>query len=193
MVAKGEYCQFLNSGDWLWKNDVTARMLADIPPTSIIYGNKIREYNGKIKIEKSFQGRQITLLDLYKSTIFHATTYIKRTLFKKYGLYDESLKIVSDWKFFLITVGLHSESISYKNIDIAWFEPNGISTDEIMVKKEREHVLKNTLPPTIRFDYENLAVNSSIINRFKKNKLAWFIVWNIYRVINRMDKYLRRA
>lgn len=188
--AKSEYCQFLNSGDYLLTPDVTERMLQEMPQCSILYGNKIREINGKRIIEKSYSGRQITLLDLYRSTIFHATAYIKRSLFDKYGLYDESLKIVSDWKFYLITVGLHNEKVVYRDIDMVWFDTRGISsTHKDLDKQERTQVLIETLPETIRSDYQAFATDGLIIKRLKENKLIWFFILNLYRVLFRLDRF----
>ena len=36
-------------------------------------------------------------------------------------MYDEKLRIVSDWKFYLIVIGLHNEPVKYINIDITSF------------------------------------------------------------------------
>ncbi len=189
--AKGEYCQFLNSGDYLAAPDVTERMLDQIPNCSILYGNKIREINGKITIEKSYAGRQVTLLDMYLSTFFHAPAYIKKSLFDTYGLYDESLKIVSDWKFYLIAIGLNNESTFYRDIDLVWFDTHGISsTHKELDRRERKYVLEQTLPRSILSDYEEFAREGQILRRLKKNKPAWFIVINLYRILFRIDKYL---
>lgn len=189
--ANGEYCQFLNSGDYLLQPDVTRKMLQGLPECSIVYANKIREYNGKNLVERSYQGRQITLLDLYRSTIFHASTYIRRSLFDKYGLYDESLKIVSDWKFFLITVGLNNETVAYRDIDLVWFDSNGISsTNKELDKKERAEVLLQVLPKSILSDYQTFAVDTIIIKRLRSSKLIWCLVLNLYRVLFRVDKII---
>lgn len=191
--AQGDFCQFLNSGDWLWKEDVTEKVLADLPDCSIVYGNKIREYNGKPKIEKSYEGKPITLLDLYQSTLFHACAYIKRSLFGKYGLYDESLKIVADWKFYLITVGLHNEKVIYRDINMVWFDTNGISsTNKALDAQERQKVLRQSLPESIRLDYEEFAGDGQIVNRLKQNKLTWFITLTMYRVLFRIDKIVKK-
>lgn len=193
VVAKGEYCQFLNSGDWLWQSDVTKNMLLDLPNSSIIYGNKIREYNGKNRVEKSYQGRQLTLLDMYQSTLFHSCAYIKRSLFEKYGLYDETLKIVSDWKLYLIAVGLHNESVYYRDIDMVWFDSNGISsTQKTLDQQERKQVLKAVLPDSIRLDYEKFSTDSQIVSRLKKSKTAWFVIFNLYRFLFGIDKILNK-
>ena len=194
LLARGDYCQFLNSGDYLLSPDVIERMLLEFPDDcSILYGNKIREINGKRVTQKSYAGRQITLLDLYRSTIFHAPAYIKRTLFDKYGLYDEKLQIVSDWKFYLIAVGLHNESVAYRDIDVVWFDTNGISTvNQVLDQQERVAVLQQVLPKTILADYEKLATDSVIINRLKQNQVVWFSIINLYRILFWFDKLLTR-
>lgn len=188
-IAKGQYCQFLNSGDWLWKDDVTDRMLLSLPDAAIVYGNKIRAYKGRQKVEKSYQGRRLTLLDMYQSTLFHSCAYIRRSLFDKYGLYDENLKIVSDWKFYLIAIGLHNESVAYQDIDMVWFDSNGISsTHKSLDQQERKQVLQAILPDSIRYDYEKFSTDSQIIRRFKETKIIWFFILNLYRILFRTDK-----
>jgi glycosyltransferase involved in cell wall biosynthesis len=191
LLAKGEYCHFLNSGDYLVGKDVTERMLHQMPDCSILYGNKIREINGKLVTQKSYAGRPITLLDMYRSTIFHASAYIKRSLFDQYGLYDESLKMVSDWKFYLITVGLHNEKVVYRDIDVVWFDTQGISSiDRALDQKERTQVLQQVLPKSILLDYQEFSLDGVILKRLKQNKLIWFIILNLYRVLFNLDKLL---
>jgi glycosyltransferase involved in cell wall biosynthesis len=189
--AKGEYCQFLNSGDYLLAPDVTERMLTDRPDCSFLYGNKVRVHRGREVVDKSYAGRPITLMDMYRGTFYHATTYIRRSLFDTYGFYDESFRIVSDWKFFLVTIGLHNESVSYRDIDVVWFDSHGISsTNHELDRQERKIVMAEVLPPTILADYQAFALEGLIAKRLKKNPLVWFFVLNCYRVLFRIDNYL---
>lgn len=191
LQAKGEYCQFLNSGDYLINQQVTGLMLADLPVNcSILYGNKVRQYNGIDRVEKSYAGRHITLFDMYVSTLFHAPAYIKRSLFDQYGLYDETLKIVSDWKFYLITVGLHNEPVMYRDIDVVWFNNQGVSsTNKALDKQERNQVLTSVLPKSILADYEEFANELVIVRRIKKVPGLWFVLMNLYRLVIRLDRY----
>ena len=125
-------------------------------------------------MERYFEGpvrpiSDVTLLFFYQGTLNHSSAYIKRSLFDKYGLYDESLKVVSDWKFYLITVGLNDEPIAHKDIDVVLFDMKGISnTNPKIDKEERKRVLKNLLPNTILNDYENFGTDSRMIKRLKK-------------------------
>ncbi len=45
----------------------------------------------------------------------HQSTFIRKSLFEKYGYYDESLKIVSDWKFLILA--LLKYNATYKHVD----------------------------------------------------------------------------
>jgi glycosyltransferase involved in cell wall biosynthesis len=154
-MAQGEYCQFLNSGDWLAAPDVIEKMLSSIPVCSIFYGNMLKQMpKGKILRDRCGQGN-ITMLSLYRGSLNHSPAFIKRSLFEKYGLYDESLKIVSDWKWYLITIVLNNKSIKILDLDVTFFDMNGISTiNSNLREQERRKVLKEILPQRILIDYD---------------------------------------
>ena len=104
-MATGEYIQILNSGDSLVSPDVTDKMYAALEKEghpSILYGNMLKDFpDGHVHRDKGFAGEDITLLGMYIGTLNHSPAYIRRSLFDKYGPYDESLKIDSDWKWYL--------------------------------------------------------------------------------------------
>ena len=84
-------------------------------------------------------------------TLPHQSCFIKRNLFAIVGFYDESLKIVADWKFFVLA--LLYRDCSYKFIDVlvANQEPGGVS-DEGHDIEERQIVSKTFFPFAIRED-----------------------------------------
>lgn len=189
LQAKGEYCQFINSGDYLVSDDITERMLTDMPDCNILYCDMRKELNGeRVKVIPEKNITKITLLDLFIGTINHSSTYIKRSLFEKYGLYDESLKIVADWKFFLVTVGLNDESIVLRKDVVTVFDISGISnTHRQLDLEERRKVLKDLLPQTILLDYEKFAKDTRLIKRLKRNNIIWFIIKICYRLLLKYD------
>jgi len=86
--------------------DVTQRMLSDSSESSIIIGNMLKLLpGGKVYRDKGSANQPPTMLTFYQGTLNHSSSYIRRDLFNKYGMYDESLRIVSDWKFYLIQWG----------------------------------------------------------------------------------------
>ena len=165
-MAKGEYVQFLNSGDILAAKDVTEKMLFELKVESeklndntnsipVLYGNMMKQTPKRLLRDKGFAGRQPTMLDFYTGTLNHSPAYIKRSLFDTYGLYDETLKIVSDWKWYLNVIALNGVITDYKDIDVTVFDMNGISTVNASLNKaERVQVLSEILPMSVLKDYE---------------------------------------
>jgi glycosyltransferase involved in cell wall biosynthesis len=196
-MAKGEYLQFLNSGDTLAAPDVTAKMLKELEnkdKIAILYGNMLKQIPKGILRDKGFAGRKPTLLDFYTGTLNHSPTYIKRSLFEKYGLYDEQLKIVSDWKWYLQTIIFGGEQIAYADIDVTLFDMNGISSvNRDLEKAERKQVLTSLLPPPILADYENHAFSIEQMQRIKRYGLANELVWWLERGLFKWEKYKKNG
>lgn len=142
-VARGEYCLFLNSADTLYDSSVLQKVFADNPQESILYGHLLMGNEVSIAEEK------ITLKNFLGHTIGHQSSFIKRTLLLS-NPYDESLRIVSDWKFFFQEIVLHNVSCRRLNLLIAKFDLNGISTThQILLEKEREKVLNEFFSPVV--------------------------------------------
>jgi len=202
-LAKGEYIQFLNSGDILASNDVIEKMLQGIENKEqraknkegvlILYGNMLKPLPKGIYIYIGFAGRQPTMLDFYTGTLNHSSAYIKRSLFDTYGLYDESLKIVSDWKWFLQVIVLHGVNPDYKDIDVTVFDMNGISTvNSSLDKEERLQVLSGILPRSVLKDYERWSFPIEQMMRINRYWIINKIFWLTERIIFKCEKYLRR-
>jgi glycosyltransferase involved in cell wall biosynthesis len=187
LAAQGEYCQFLNSGDYLCNDKVIENLLTELRGESILSGNLIKDLDKK-KI-KDYANYNNSLYHFYNGTINHASSLIKRNLFEKYGLYDESLKIVSDWKFFLKAVGLGNESLKCINIDVVLFDMTGISsTNSKLDKEERRQVLAELLPQNLLDDFDKFGRDILMMNRIRRHKLAYKIVWFIERILFKIEK-----
>jgi glycosyltransferase involved in cell wall biosynthesis len=190
--AKGEYCQFLNSGDCLVNTTVVEKMLSKLPDAPIVIGNMLKELpNGKIHQDKGSAVKgSISMLTFYRGTLNHSPAFIKRSLFDTYGLYDESLKIVADWKWFLIAVGLNNEAVSYRDIDVVLFDMNGISTiNKDLDKQERRQVLEELLPTTILADYDKYGVFMTQIDRMNNYAIASKLFWFMDRFLFKIERY----
>ena len=192
-LAAGEFVQFLNSGDCLASNDVTERMLeelkkADYP--SILYGNMLKDMpDGKVLRDRCFAGQEISFLGFYTGTLNHSPAYIRKNLFEKYGLYDESLRIVSDWKWYLQAIILGEEKPVYTDIDVTLFDMHGISeTNKDLDKAERKKVLKELIPPTILSDYDRWSFSIEQMKRLKRHPWAYKLVWFLERCLFKVEK-----
>lgn len=191
--AKGKYCLFLNSGDWLVDKDVLEKVFSLEFNEAIIYGNVLKVNNSTKDFirEKSFGRSELSLLDIYYNTLPHQSVFIKRELFDKYGLYDEDFKIVSDWMFFLKTIGVEGESVKYLDMDISYYDTNGFSSQNNNLRFEEKIIgRKKIIPKQLYPDYiflDHLNKNKYKVDFYDKLneiKLLMFFV----KVANRILK-----
>ena len=191
-MATGEYIQILNSGDCLAAPDVVEKMLDALESTGnphILYGNMIKKDYLTGKTTGKSGDVEYSLRQYYCSTMNHDCCYIRRDLFDTYGLYDENLKIVSDWKWFLQTIGLGNVKPFYVNIDVTVFDASGISESNLDLRnKERRQVLEDILPPAVLADYDSNAFAVNQYHRLKKYHL-WPIVYVVERVLFKLNKW----
>ena len=192
-MASGDYLQFLNSGDCLVSDDVTKRMLdvmnANERP-SILYGNMLKDMpDGKALRDRCFAGKDISFRGFYTGSLNHSASYIRKSLFDKYGLYDESLKIVSDWKWFLQAIILGEEKPVYVDMDVTLFDMNGISEkNKALDKAERRRILNELIPSTILADYDRWSLPISRMRRLERHPWAIRIVVLLERGLFKMEK-----
>ena len=192
-MASGEYFQILNSADCLASEDVIERMLSALENSSypsILYGNMIKCFpDGRKLLDRSFAGRDITMLGMYMGTLNHDPAYIRRDMFEKYGYYDENLKIVSDWKWYMQAIVLGGEKPKYANIDVTFFDMTGISETNLdLCKEERKKELDRMFPEAILADYERFAFPMEQFQRLKRHPWAYKMVWFVERCLFKMEK-----
>lgn len=196
-MASGDYIQILNSADCLAAPDVTEKMLGEIEKAgypSILYGNMIKCFpNSRRMVDKCFAGQEITMLGMFTGTLNHDPTYIRRALFDKYGYYDESLKVVSDWKWYMQAIILGGEKPQYADIDVTMFDMTGISeTNKDLDKAERKQVLEQMFPRTILADYEKFAFPIDQMRRLQRHPWAYKMVWFLERCLFKLEKAKRK-
>lgn len=188
--ATGDYIQILNSGDILAASDVTERMIVSMTDgADILYGNMVKYDYVSDKILGKSGVVEYSLRNYYSSTMNHDCCYIRRDLFDIYGLYDENLKIVSDWKWFLRAIGLGNVKPKYVDIDVTIFDASGVSETNLELRnKERRQVLEEVLPPAILADYDKYAFPMEQYNRMKKYHL-WPIAYFMERVLFKLNNW----
>lgn len=198
-MASGDYCQFLNSGDCLLNEYVIEKMvqaLVDInshrnEPIGVMYGNMKKVLpSGKILHDACGGGtREVTYDMFYHGCLNHSPAYIRRELFDKYGLYDETLKICSDWKFYMQSLILGGESVQYVDIDVTLFDMTGISErNKKLLNEERDRLNKELIPPGVLRDYELYHFPMEQYRRMKHYHL-WSIVYFVERVLFKLEKW----
>ena len=206
-MAKGDYIQFLNSSDTLVADDVTEKMINELqnqePRTrskelkenseelgvGILYGNMLKKVCGKVICDKGFSGRQPTFLDFYTGTLNHSPVYIKRSLFNDFGLYDETLKYVSDWKWYVQVILFGAVKPHYVDVDVVDFDMSGVSTtnwEKTLQEKRKE--MEKLFPGVILKDYDDWAFGIEQLQRLKRHAWAYRSVYLLERMLFQMEK-----
>lgn len=188
--ATGDYCQFLNSGDTLAYPDVTEQMMAAMEDgIDILYGNMLKIGDKARYVDRSSANYNVTLNMFYRGCLNHSPAYIKRSLFDEYGYYDETLKICSDWKFYMQSIVLGKATTKHVDIVVTHFDMNGISeTRKDILNEERNRLLKEMIPQGILKDYDRYHFPMSQYDRLKKHHL-WGLVYFIERVLFKLEKW----
>ena len=195
-MAQGEYVMILNSGDYLASPQVVQQMgqaLKANGQPDILYGNMIKIWpNGKTHRDRQL-GEQFTLFDFYKGTLNPDGTYIRRRLFEQYGLFDEGLKICSDWAWFLKAVGMGGTKPVHVDIDTLYFDMTGVSESgersRQTIHDERQQVLRQTLPAPVLADYDRYCNDILIMRRLRRHPWAFKLVRFVERCLFKFEKW----
>ena len=126
--ATGDYIIFLNSGDWFSHPDSLTKLIANSQGEDLVYGNLVIQEANTTRIKK--YPEKLNFRYFYFESLPHPACLIAKPLFDRYGLYDTSLKIVADWKFFLLVVTKHKCTYLYVDKVIANFNLEGISSQK---------------------------------------------------------------
>lgn len=182
-MASGTFLLFMNSGDWMHDGDVLKNVACHMNDgNDIVIGRTV-------VVDESGRGRETEMLDvstytlfnLYMSAIPHQAAFIRRSLFD-HNLYDESLSISSDWKFFIESIVFRGAVVESIPDLISFFDGSGISSTNVdLAWKEREEILKTLVPPAISKDYLAVAPHYYEVVRVKW-LLAHPLFYRVYRL-----------
>lgn len=181
-LATGEYLLFLNAGDAFEDAEVIDNIIKMKLDRDIVYGDVRLVGRGDGKRVQTFPDF-IERSYWIRHTICHNATFVKKSLFHEFGLYDETLRIVADWKKWLELFLLRKCSYKHISLTVTRFDENGISTDpkrRWLLMKEREIILK---------DYFSLKEIKQEENRVKYNNF-WERLFSVKNDWNKRTKVL---
>ncbi len=189
--ATGEYLLFLNSGDHFFSNSVLQENNDKIANYDLIYFNivYVRE-NDSFTVSYP---KQLSFSFFFLGTLCHQSTFIKKTLFDELGSYDENLKLVSDWKFFIVALFKFNCTYFKVNAILSNYYMDGISSDlgnKELLYNEREQVLNAdfrgfvvTIKDFLISDFKTLdddlkelrQLRKIVYNLRKSKKINWLV------------------
>jgi len=158
--AKGNYCLFLNSGDWLYSLDSLSKafdIIKNSEEADVYYSDCMLSNNVIQKKHKEFSIDNFYLLD----AICHQCSFIKRSLFYDHEFYDEKNRTSSDAIFFLKEYFLYRSKFIYINTIISVYILGGISATYKKARQEFDEQIKNVIGVS---EFNKLV---------KRNKSVW--------------------
>ncbi len=188
--ATGEYCLFLNSGDYLVDVKVLNKVFLKNYLEDILYGNIII-IKGGINLGEKTLPSILTLDFLFNHNIWHPSSLIKRQVFNVVGIYNENYKIASDYDFFFHAIAIEKVTTIYLSFPITVYDMDGISSNPEnlnLIEKERATIHAAYLKQSeIEFLFNLKKFKNRAISKWMVNKPKWtmFFNWllNIYRKI----------
>jgi glycosyltransferase involved in cell wall biosynthesis len=165
--ATGEYLLFLNSGDHLYNNEVIKESSHYFNSNDLICFDvhMIKNMNSRMVRHPD----KLRFSDFYLNGLNHQSVLIRKELFETVGLYDEDLKIASDWKFFILALFIHNCSYANINKPLSTYYLDGISTQLIEHHLQERNQVLNQYFSAFILDYEEWHKNRKLLkmNRFE--------------------------
>ena len=145
-VAKGEYLQFLNSGDCLLENGTLEKVFAEQHNEKIIYGDAV--FTSPQGDTYSVFPDTIRPYFFFDENLCHQATFSCRKLLQE-SIFDEEYKVCSDLDFFIKTIVINNCSYKHLNITVCNFDNTGVSSNRILVRQERDAIICKHFPENI--------------------------------------------
>lgn len=104
-AASGEWVIFLNGGDCLASETVLEEVFGGKPrdDADILHGGTLTEIGGDIVGNGDTQAPEtITTAYFVNGSLNHQSVFIRRSLFERFGLYDEGIPIAADYEKWIV-------------------------------------------------------------------------------------------
>ncbi|TQI71546.1 glycosyltransferase involved in cell wall biosynthesis [Gramella sp. Hel_I_59] len=175
-MANGKYVLFLNSGDHFLQIESLENTCQFLRSYDFIYFN-LKVIMAQESFIKNYPD-QLSFLYFLEDTLPHPSTFIRKAILENNGFYDENLKIISDWKFFLLSICRSNASYIHIDKTLSVFYLDGISSKEDnseMIVEEKKEVLENFFPLFLN-DYSELKKLKESLGELKKSRKIQILV-----------------
>ncbi|MBP1532383.1 MAG: glycosyltransferase, partial [Alphaproteobacteria bacterium] len=167
-LAHGTWLNFMNGGDCFAEKDVLEKVFKDKEYAKNILQGQEERYNRFNKLANIWRFSCIDKRFFLNHSMAHQSVFYRNTLFKKYGMYDESYKYCADTELNLRFVAA-GENVELLNFIIAKFWLTGISNNKNVAEARRqEHVEFNnkyfTKEELLHYNTHNRADFAKVVN-----------------------------
>lgn len=183
-AALGEYLIFLQPGERFYDESVVGAFLEQDVKKDIVSGDMVAD-DSIYHVRFSPEEQELSYQFMLEKTILLSSSFIRKELFVKYGCFDESLRFVSDWKFFFICLVQHSCSYwKWERCITTYISEDGVSQNREMTflrDTERERVILELIPSV----YRTIRDLKEQISHLKQNQSLSFLD-KTSKTLNRM-------
>mgnify|MGYP006091062839 CR=1 FL=1 len=169
--ATGDYLLFLNSGDYLYDDNVFEEISNQSNNAVLIVGNTcLPDKNGKI-----IKYDNLTVDYLAKYSVNHQTVFFKNEIFKKYKGYNLDYKMAADYDLILRVLIDAGFKYQYIDVVVANYDLNGISSQESSIElmaKEKQQIRLAIYP---QFVWDRFNEMNSLRYELKNLYLSKFV------------------
>ena len=192
--SSGDFLLFLNSGDVLFDNSVIENCVKRLDDKCDLISGKLTLINRNEEIVLN-PPKELNLYQSIYNHLTHPNTFIKRSLFDRYGLYNEENKIVSDWEFFFLASGLNNCKYQPLDINISKFYEDGVSSSNMELQEsEKKKIMDFFLIPAVINELEERnalekKLNDKgviLIGKLKNKPFFYKIILFILRILTRL-------
>lgn len=186
-IAKGDYLQFLNSGDSLADPDIIKRFCERHNTEDVIYGNAIIVDGNDDEVKRFHAPDFVKFSYFFGHALNHQATFFSKRCFKDYH-YNEENRIASDIELYMYLMYNHYTFQKW-NEYVVRFDNSGLSSRK--AKDEFAGIVDRVLAKGIKADYQELIqfrdvdlaimikriINSNRILRYMARIVLYPIYW----------------
>jgi glycosyltransferase involved in cell wall biosynthesis len=188
-ASRGRYLLFLNSGDYLLRNDVLKRVSGYLDGTDVISGDLEIFHDNEVHHIKSEDAVSISYFR--RISLYHQATFVRKKVFTLFGDYDEAFRLGGDYEFFIRVLP----------VEICHYNTDGISNSASYLAinmRERRMAWEKNFNPLVLKDLDELyEIKSSpffwIINKTRRKRFFYYFFKLItlffligYRILERI-------
>lgn len=140
--ATGDYCIFMNSGDYFYDEFVIENFIKTSPVEDIVSGVCCEHVRNRSQLWYPPKENDLCLRWFYRHSLSHQATFIKTAIMKDL-MYDSKYRIVSDWKFFMEALLVRRSSYAWIDLKVCHYMDGGLSRNADKAFAERENVIKS--------------------------------------------------
>ncbi|MBP5406287.1 glycosyltransferase [bacterium] len=157
-LATGDIIYFLNAGDKLFDEKSVSEILKEFEKDDpdFLYTDILLCKNNELQKATIKKFDHADKYFLFRDCICHQASFFKKSVFERFGGFNENFKLAADYEMLLKIMANKSLKKEYLPITAAYYDITGISsTSEDVVKEERATIQKRFYSSFEAFIYQS--------------------------------------